>query len=199
MKIGGKMADHAARGEIGTEGPARYGRVAIGLHWSVVLGLVGTVVLALYLATLDSGDSKDALLGIHKSLGVIIFLLMIGRLTWRHVRRPPPLPSMPHWQQVVARVTHWLLYLTVIAMPVSGYVSVAARGRETIFLGLVSLPRWVPLSRSLSHDAERLHFASQYALYGLVAAHIGAALYHHFVMRDGLLSRMWPSQISERR
>ena len=84
-----------------------------------------------------------------------------------------------------------LLYVIALAMPVSGYIAVTARGRETSFFGIFTLPQWVSPNRALAHTAETVHFISQYVLYALVAAHVGAALYHQFIVRDHLLRRMW--------
>lgn len=77
-------------------------------------------------------------------------------------------------------------------MPVTGYVSEAARARETDFFGLFDIPRLVPLDRQLAIYAETAHNYTQYALYALIAAHVAAALYHQFILRDRLLDRMWP-------
>jgi len=171
----------------------KYGAVAIFFHWLTALALLSAVILALYVQELDLGDTKALMLALHKSIGLSIFILAWARLAWRLTHRAPPLPGdTPIWQRIAAHATHTLLYLTVIAMPVSGYISVAARGRETAFFGLFMVPEVVPLDRALSNLTETLHRNGQYALYALVALHVGAAAYHHFIKRDGLLRRMWP-------
>ena len=109
--------------------------------------------------------------------------------------RPPALPNtMTSLQRIAATATHACLYAITIAMPITGYISVAARGRETTFFELFVVPSWVPLDRALSNLTETAHRYGQYAVYALVALHVAAALYHHFVVRDGLLRRMWPGR-----
>jgi len=171
----------------------KYGMVAMTLHWTVAALIVFAVVLALYMGGLDRGNTKDLILGIHKSVGLTILLLTCGRGVWRLTHPAPPLPhTMPILQRHLAHATHALLYVIAVAMPITGYIAVAARGRETSFLGLLPVPILVPLDRALAHNAESIHVYSQYALYALVAGHVGAALYHHFVTRDDILRRMWP-------
>jgi cytochrome b561 len=177
----------------------RFGLVAIALHWLAAGAIVAAVILAWIVEDLERGGPKDLMLMWHKSVGLTIFAVMIVRLVWRLTHPAPPLPpqmSLP--QRLAAGLTHIFLYAITLAMPVSGYLSVAARGRETLFYGLFMVPRWAPLDRALSLGMEKAHNYGQYALYVLVAAHVGAALYHHFVLRDGVLARMWPGATGSR-
>lgn len=173
--------------------PQKYGPMAMAFHWTIAVAVVLAVLLALYLETLDLGDTKKQVLAIHKSIGIVIFALTWVRLAWRLSHRPPALPeNMTPLQRVAASATHFCLYAITIAMPISGYISVAARGRETSFFGLFEVPLWVPLDRAIANLSETTHTTGQYAVYALVALHIAAALYHHLIKRDGLLWRMWP-------
>jgi cytochrome b561 len=173
--------------------PRRFGAVAIALHWTVALAVLGAVGLALYLETLELGETKTLVLTVHKSVGLTILGLMAVRVVWRLTHRAPPLPAgMTAWQRWAAHATHVMLYLLALSMPVTGYMSVAARGRETTFFGLFKVPEIVPLDRGLSNLSETLHTNGQYVLYALVGAHVAAALYHHFIVKDDILRRMWP-------
>ncbi len=166
-----------------------YGRFAITLHWLVAACIVFVVIFAW---AMDEDDAQSATLMIHKSFGVTIFILACVRLAWRAGHPPPPLPKMNAFQRVAAKATHVTLYALIFLMPVTGYISVAARGRNTSFFGLFDLPMLAPLSRALAHQMENLHGIGQYALYVLLAAHVGATVYHQFVLKDGLFNRMWP-------
>ena len=171
----------------------RYGIVAICLHWMIALFVICAVGLALTIEQLDIGDTKTALTTLHKSVGLTIFLLTTARLVWRLSHPAPPLPqSMPALVRRGAFVTHVTLYALTFAMPVSGYISVAARARETTFFWIVDIPRWVPLDRGLSRTAEFLHTNGQYVLYALLIGHVGAALYHRLVLKDLIFQRIWP-------
>jgi cytochrome b561 len=173
--------------------PHRFGPIAILLHWSVALVIVVVVALGLYLESLDLGDTKNLVLATHKSIGLTILGLMCVRVAWRLTHPAPPLPAtMSQLQRWLANMTHVALYVVAFAMPLSGYTSVAARGRDTEFFGLFLVPTWVPLDRAWSNASETAHVYGQYVLYALVAAHVAAALYHHFIVRDDVLKRMWP-------
>lgn len=175
-----------------------YGRVAVALHWIVAACLLCAVILGLVIGNVEESDATEQALAVHKSFGITIFILMCGRLLWRLAHPAPPLPpTMPAHQRIAAGLIHALLYFTLLAMPITGYVAVAARGRETWFFGLFEVPQWTPLSRLLSQNATTVHAYGQYLIYALLAAHIGAALYHRFVLKDDILARMLPRRIPE--
>jgi cytochrome b561 len=176
----------------------RFGRVAIAFHWTIAGALLAVVILALAVDEMGRGEARDFVLAAHKSLGITIFMLTAFRLAWRLGHPAPPLPpDMTRWQRIAAWATHAFLYLATFLMPITGYVSVAARGRETSFFGLFPVPTWVPLDRSLSLSAEQAHDTGQYLLYALIAAHVGAALYHRLILKDQVLNRMWPSPVRQ--
>jgi len=175
-----------------------YGPVAVALHWIIAGCLVCSVIMGLFIGSVEESETTEQVLAIHKSFGVTIFVLMIARLLWRLTHPAPPLPaSIPASQRIAAGLTHALLYVTLLAMPIAGYIAVAARGRETQFFGLFEIPQWVPLSRLLSQNATTVHVYGQFLVYALLAAHIGAALYHRFILKDDVLARMLPRRTPE--
>ncbi|MCA0200621.1 MAG: cytochrome b [Proteobacteria bacterium] len=177
----------------------RYGGIAVALHWIIAVCLLVSIILGLIIGDVEESASTERVLAIHKSVGITIFVLMLVRLAWRLTHRTPPLPaSMPTYQRALAALTHALLYLTLLVMPLVGYVAVAARGRETQFFGLFDVPQMAPLSRMLSQNATMVHVYGQYVIYALLAAHIGAAFFHHFVLRDDVLARMLPRRSPEK-
>ncbi len=129
----------------------------------------------------------------HKNLGTLMLLLIIVRLLYRWRNPPPPEPEhLPHWQQKVAGLTHWALYALLVVMPVSGYVRVRAGGFPIEVLDAMGVPALVPRSDALAEVAKSVHFYAGWAIAALVAMHIGAALYHGVIKRDGVLERMLP-------
>jgi cytochrome b561 len=175
--------------------PEKFGRVTIFSHWATVLLVVGTVIIGLVSVYADGAETTRAATLVHQSIGVVIFLLVLFRIVWRFTHPTPPLPpTTPRYQKVLARLTHVLLYATLVALPITGYLGLAARGRDISMFGLFILPNPVPLSRELSVSAQDLHNNGQYVLYVLVALHIGAALFHHFVLKDGVLHRILPGK-----
>jgi len=173
------------------DAPAQqYGRFAITLHWIVAACIVFALAFGL---TMDGEDAQSPALGLHKSFGLTVFVLAVARLMWRVNHRPPPLPAaMPAFHRMAATVTHVLLYVAIFALPITGYLAVAARGRDTAFFGAFDVPNIAPLSRELSRQATELHEFGQWALYVLLVAHVGATAYHQFILKDGLFFRMWP-------
>ncbi len=170
----------------------KFGPVAIFLHWFTALAILVAVIFGLVSVYADSAELTRTALLIHQSLGFIAFVVVIFRIVWRMTHPAPPLPeAMPQSQKIAAATTHGLLYLTLLALAVTGYIGLAARGRAISIAGLFDLPRVVPLDRVLSVTSQNLHDYGQYVLYALLALHVGAALYHHFVVKDGILRRMW--------
>jgi cytochrome b561 len=170
----------------------RYTRTAIVLHW-VVAGLVlANFLLGPWMADLPLSPEKLRLYGWHKGIGVTVFLLMLARLAWRRWHPAPPAVPMPEWQQRAARATHALLYVLLLLIPLSGWVYSSASGVQVVYLGLVPLPDLVAQDRSLAAILKALHVTLSFALLALVFLHVGAALKHHFIDRDGVLARILP-------
>lgn len=171
----------------------KFGPVAIFLHWAIAACIVLSVAFGLISGFADTAEVTQATLAIHQSVGVTIFALAVVRVAWRLTHPAPPLlPSTPKSQKIAAAATHATLYVILFALPVTGYVGLAARGRPITIFGLFDLPNVIARSLKTSAAFQNVHNNLQYFLYGLLVLHIGAALYHQFVMKDGLLSRMWP-------
>jgi cytochrome b561 len=178
---------------------ARYSTTAITLHWLLALALVGIFAVGLYMTSLPFSPARLKLYNWHKWAGVSILTLSALRLLWRLTHRPPALPAavqaaMPRWQQIAHHATHHLLYLLFFAVPLLGWAYSSAAGFPIVFLGLVQLPDFVPVSPALAEAIKPWHWISAYALAALVVLHVAAALKHHLIDRDGLLSRMLPGR-----
>lgn len=173
----------------------RYSRVAVLLHWVLGLALVGLFAMGLYMTDLPFSPQRLKLYNWHKWAGVSILLLSALRLAWRLTHRPPELPAsmharMPAWQRVAHHATHHALYLLFFAVPLLGWAYSSAAGFPIVWLGAVQLPDFVPVSEPLADLLKPLHKFSAYAMAALVVLHVGAALKHQWLDRDGLLSRM---------
>jgi cytochrome b561 len=174
--------------------PEKFGIVAIVLHWIVAILILLAAVSGLVTSNTNDATLTRQSLALHQSIGIVVFALSAIRAGWRLTHAAPMLPATtPHYQRWAATATHVALYFMLFALPVTGYVSLAARGRTISLLGLV-LPNWAPLSLQLAAQAKFIHATSQYVLYALLVLHVGAALYHRFVMNDGILERMWPGR-----
>jgi cytochrome b561 len=172
---------------------ARYGAVAIALHWLVAAAIFATFPLGLYMADLPLSPRKLTLVSYHKWIGVTVLALMSLRLAWRLTHRPPPLPlTMPAWQRRAATLAHWMLYVLLLAIPLSGWLYSSAVGVPTVYLGLWQLPDLVGKDKALAEALKLAHKSLNFTLLALVVVHVAAAIKHHFVDRDRLLARMLP-------
>lgn len=171
----------------------RYSNLARLFHWTVAGLILFQIPLAYYMIDLPLSPDKLESYALHKSIGITIFGLSATRLAWRWIHPPPSLPaSLSGNQQRLARLTHWLLYLVVFAMPLAGWLSSSAANFPVSFFGWVTLPDLVAPDRELHETLELSHRILAYLLATAFTLHAGAALYHQFVLRDGVLGAMLP-------
>lgn len=171
----------------------RYSIVSLVLHW-LIAALVVTQVGLIWAHEATDGPISREFVQIHKSVGLGILVLTLGRIGWRMANPAIPLPdAMPGWQRLLARATHVLFYVFLIAMPLAGWAASSAAGREIIWFGLFEWPA-LPIGggRDTAGDLMDLHELAAKGLYVLIALHVGGALKHHFVDRDNVLHRMIP-------
>lgn len=171
-----------------------YGSVARAVHW-LVAGLVVIVVAlgwAIPGAPRGTG-SRELLLLLHRSVGLLILALMVFRIVWQLTHPPPPLPAgFPRIEALAAYADHALLYVLLLVLPLSGYINAAAAGHSVSFFGLFAIPPLVAEDPLLAQAAIAVHLAAQFLLYALVAIHVAAALMHRIVRRNRILDRMLP-------
>lgn len=169
-----------------------YGWPAKTLHWLIGLLIIGMLALGLTMGDFE-GDTRFALYGIHKSIGAIILGLVVLRLLWRWTNYNPLLPEdFSPLGRLAARGGHFLLYVCMLAMPLSGWVLSNAAGYPVSVFGWFNLPAIVGKNHDLHELAEEVHEWVAYGLIALIIGHIAAALYHHFIRKDLVLRRMLP-------
>ncbi len=176
-----------------TSSPKTYNRTAISLHWLVALGIAGTLSLGFYMSDLPFSPAKLQYYSWHKWAGVTIFALALFRLLWRAVHGAPAAPAgMPAWQHAAAEWTHRLLYLLMLAIPLSGWLMSSAKGFQTVYFGVLPIPDLIGKDPELGHSLTELHELLNFGMLGLVLMHAGAAFKHHLIDRDDVLARMLP-------
>lgn len=172
----------------------RYGAVAQLFHWGMFLLIAGMLAVGFIMAAMPLGPAKISLIGTHKSIGVLILLLVFLRLLWRAASvAPTPSAALSRALQAAARATHAALYALMILMPLSGWLMSSAAGFPVSFFGWFTLPDLIGPDKAWRDALRTTHFWLAWALIALAALHIAAALYHHFVLRDDTLRRMLPS------
>jgi cytochrome b561 len=178
----------------------KYSRTAIVLHWLVALLILVILPLGMVMTDLDLSPTKLKLYSWHKWLGVSIFALVLVRIFWRVTHPAPPLPlSMPAWQRRAAAALHGLLYVLLLALPLSGWLMSSAKGFQTVWFGVLPLPDLIGKDEGLGEFFEETHETLVGLLLFLLALHVGATLKHHFIDRDGIAVRMMPWLTNNRR
>ncbi len=173
--------------------PDRWGSISQLLHWVVVVLILTMAYLGLTMGDLPNGPGKIQIYALHKSIGITILALVALRLLWRlYAGTPRPVPGSPRWQERIASLTHFAIYALLFAIPLSGWVLNSAAGFPLQWFHLVNLPHIVERNHDLHELAEGAHEIMFWMLALLVAAHAGAALYHHLFQRDATLARMLP-------
>lgn len=191
----------------------RYSVVAIVLHWAIAIAILGMILLGWWMGEAirdrDLQAQAFAAYQLHKSVGLTVLLLSLARLGWRFLNPPPPFPAtMPTWERLAASAVHWAFYVVIIALPLTGWLYVSTgwsvqddRPLEvpTMYFGLFQVPHVFGLSALADETraavAEALAFGHSklaWAAIALAAVHVGAALKHQFIDKDGVLGRMAP-------
>lgn len=169
----------------------RYTPIAILLHWLMAAMLIGLFCVGLYMSDLPLSPQKLEIYSWHKWGGVTAFLLVLARLGWRATHPVPTLPaSMSARMQQAAHVGHVMLYLLMIAIPLSGWLMSSAKGFQTVYFGVLPIPDLLQKDKALGDLLKEVHESLNWLLVLLVLGHIGAALKHQFIDKDGLLQRM---------
>ena len=171
-----------------------YGSVSKIFHWVIGLSIISLLCVGLIMTTIAPSSLKNTLYGLHKSTGVIIFFLALARLLWRLSMAVPALPlTLGTAHHFFARVSTYSLYMLMFVMPLSGFIMSQAANKPVTLYNLYTLPALLPLNPDISHTARLTHHYAGYILMGILTVHIGAAFYHHAILRNNILKRMLPS------
>jgi cytochrome b561 len=164
----------------------------VALHWATVLVLAIGLALILTRDVVEGRALRQGLLDAHRSCGLLLLLLCVLRLAlrWR-LGRLPALAAMGWLQRTVAASTHALLYGLLAGVPLLGWALSGALDQPVSLFG-IALPGWVAADEDMADALHGWHSAMAWTLLALVAAHAGAALWHHVVRKDAVLSAMSP-------
>jgi cytochrome b561 len=167
-----------------------YGAIAIALHWLTALTVLALLPLGLWMVELDYYDTwYHKAPDVHKSTGVLLFLVVVLRLFWRSLN-PHPVPLGSQLEKRVSKIAHRALYALLLLLMISGYLISTAEGDPIGVFNWFSIPATLHGLRGQADIAGEIHELLAFTLIGLVAVHAGAALKHHFIDRDRTLSRM---------
>jgi cytochrome b561 len=181
--MGREIAAGAAQG---------YSAVARTFHWVTAALVLTMLPIGIAMATFDLGAAvEDPLYHIHRSIGAVVLVITAARLVYRLLNPAPPLPAdMPALQQFAALATHWGLYALLIVQPIVGWIATSAYRAPVLFFWMFELPPIWPENRPFSEAMFVVHRSLGILIAVLVCVHIAAALYHRFILKDGVLKRM---------
>lgn len=170
----------------------RYGLVSVLVHWLVAFVIIGLFCLGLWMTSLTYYDpwyrQGPAL---HKSIGVLLLLVMLFRLVWRwYSPAPPPLASHKDWEKGLANLVQNLLYILIFTVLMSGYLISTADGRPVEVFGLVKIPATITSLPNQEDVAGKLHLILAIALISVAGLHVLGALKHRFIDKDDTLRRI---------
>ncbi|MDI9776364.1 cytochrome b [Pseudomonas putida] len=172
-----------------TRPPRHFNLTARLLHWVMAIAILAMLFIGVTM--MSSLALRPVLIDLHQPLGVAILCLALVRLANRLCRPVPALPaSVPRWQAAAAHLSHGLLYLLMVGLPLLGWAVRSAGNWPVILVGDWSLPALVPENPVLYAWLRLAHGALAWLLFAVILGHLGAALMHAWVLRDGVFSSM---------
>lgn len=165
--------------------------VTRAFHWITAALVTAMFLLAWGAEWGGPGTVGIRLIELHRSVGVVLFLTVVARLTWRLTHPLPPLPDhVDQWERWLASTVQALLYMGLLAMPLLGWTASDSAGDSVRVFGLFTLPSVLPMAEDRSDLLFAVHGWTAIALLTLVALHVAGALKHRLVHNDGVLERM---------
>ena len=170
----------------------RYDRVAAWLHWGIGLLLLAEIAFGLLLDEIAprGTPARAGVINLHKSVGIVIGVLIVVRIAWRLGHAPPPWPAtMSIRRQRAAKLGHLLLYICMVVAPLAGYLGSNFSKHGVRFFGVVLAP-WGPDWPAAYSFLVGVHSVSTYLLLALTIGHVAMALKHALIERDGIFARL---------
>lgn len=170
---------------------SQYGSLSKFFHWLIFIFVLIQIPLGYFWE--DAGAYKYNAITWHKLLGLVILFIIALRLAWALINPKPDLSRLPAWERRIAYLTHGLLYLALIGMPLSGWLGSTAGGKPPVFNGFAIPMPGIHANKSLAGLSFEIHEVLAVVLLVLIGLHILAALKHHFIDKDSILIRMLPT------
>ena len=172
-----------------------YSTGARHFHWWTVLLIAIQLPLGIYMVgygeRTNFGPPTGQMYDAHKLIGMLVLIFVAARLSYRLLHGAPgDEPTLEPWQRIVSHITHWMIYALLLIVPLLGWLATSAYGPFEPFG--IPLPRLLGDSQDLAARLYGMHKVTAVLLLLLVAVHVGAALFHYVIRKDGVLNRMWP-------
>ena len=168
-----------------------YDAVARTLHWLTVLLIAMQFVIGWTMPDIHKGTQPVGLIAWHLGVGSTLIAVMVIRVVWRLTHWPTP-DELPPLLSVVSRITHFLLYAALVAVPLLGWINASSRGWTVRLLGVVRYPALSELGSAFGREMGDVHGILAWVLFALIGLHVMAALFHRLILKDHVLQRMLP-------
>ncbi len=169
-----------------------WGSVSRSFHWGLGFVIIGMIAYGWWMNHFPARPDRFFYRSIHADIGYAVLLLMVIRLIWRWINPVPALPGdTPRWQRIAARVSHGALYGVTVLVALLGWAHSGAHKPDYAdWFGLFRVPQFTSAGKASADFYENLHIYAAYVLLALIAIHVAAAIWHHFVKRDSVAVRM---------
>ena len=170
-----------------------WGGITQLFHWGMLLLIVAQYMLAYTMLDMPPSDQKWALFTWHKQIGVTLFLLVFLRFWWReHNPIPQGSKKAPPWDHVLSKVNIWILYILMFSFPLTGLLLSILGGHPVNYFNLFTIPAFMEGPNIYAKTFLTAHIWISYSLYVFVGLHILRAIYHHDILKDNILLRIFP-------
>ena len=171
---------------------SNWGSVSRWLHWGLGLAIIAMIAYGWWMNHIPARADRFFYRSIHANIGYAILVLMAARLIWRAINPVPASPEgTPRWQRILAVANHWTLYAVTFLVIMLGWAHSGARSQSySDWFGLFRVPQFTSPNREAARAYEDRHIFFAYVLLALIAIHLAAALWHHFIRRDRVATRM---------
>ncbi|ACC70371.1 cytochrome b/b6 domain-containing protein [Paraburkholderia phymatum] len=168
-----------------------YDGIARLLHWLIALLIAAQFVVGWTMPDVHRDTLPNGLIAWHLGVGAAIVAAVACRILWRATHTPAP-AELSRPLKLISHFTHALLYALLVAVPLAGWANASSRGWAVKLLGVVRFPDLTQSGSPTGHALGDVHSVLAWALLVLIVLHVGAALFHRVVLKDGVLQRMLP-------
>lgn len=172
-----------------------YSATAKTLHWLMAVAILSALPIGIMLDKVPEGAFQNTLYDIHRSLGSVILLLAVIRLSYRLIHGAPEAdPTLAPHERVLSHFVHVALYVMMIAVPIGGWAATSAYGAPIYVFWLFELPPILGKDEKLAETLFGLHKAGALTMGALILLHLAGVVMHAFIKRDGVVARMMPGR-----
>lgn len=177
----------------------KFSSITLSLHWIIAIAFICMLSVGFYMTSFNA----FALYPIHKSMGMLLFILILWRVIWRYMNGwPIPVGQYSVTERILAKIVHWLLIIGILLMPISGMLMSSGSGHGLYVFGLELFPanldsagKAIPINASMGELGENLHGTGANIMLAAISLHIIGALKHHIIDKDGTLRRIFGKSI----